>query len=159
MTLQQNQMQNSTLCDSCGKPTKACTHIIDAKQFIIKLNVWTTKANSKSIRRNATITAVPNSFIKVNDKTFKLCSSIHVLFKKGASVSYVGIVQSNNKWVHCENQKLSVKGWPKGAKGLYLASYEHSRNKSKTPKTSGSKPKHKIAQLDVDDAPCPKKTM
>ena len=155
---QQYQMRNSVLCDSCGKPTKVCTHIVDAKQFIVvKLVVWTAKANSKSVRSNSTIKAVPYIFIKVNDKTFKLCSSVHVLSKKGAGVSYVGIVQLNNKWVHCENQKLSVEGWLKGAKGLYLAFYEHSHNKSKRPKISGSKPKHKIAQLDVDDAPCPKK--
>ena len=88
------------------------THIVDAIQFIVvKLYVWTAKANSKSIRRNATITAVPNSFIKVNDKTFKLRYSINLLSKKGAGVSYVGIVQSNNKWVHCDNQKLAVEGW------------------------------------------------
>ena len=91
---QQYQMQNSTLCDSCGKPTKARTQIVDAKQFIVvKLDVWTAKANSKSVRRNATITAVPNSFIKINDKTFKLRSSIHVLSKKGAGVSYVAVKQ------------------------------------------------------------------
>ena len=76
---------------------------------------------------------------------------------KGAGISYVGIFHLNNKWVHCENQKLSVEGWPKGAKGLYLAFYEQSHSKSKVPKTLGSKPKRKVAQSDVQDAPCPNK--
>ena len=106
---QQYQMQNSTLCDICGKPTKARSHIVDAKQFIIvKLDVWTAKANSKSVRRNATITAVPNSFIKVNDKTFKLRSSVHVLSEKGAGVSYVGIVQSNGSTVKIKSCQWKV---------------------------------------------------
>ena len=155
---QQYHSQNSTLCDSCGKPTKVRTRILDAKQFIVvKMDVWSAKANNKSVRRNTTITAVPNSFLKVNDKTFTLSSSVHVLSNKDAGISYIGIVQYKNKWVHCKNQKLSLEGWPKGAKGSYLAFYEHSNNKSKIPRTSGRKPKRKVAQLDADDAPSPKK--
>ena len=97
---QQYQLQDSTLCDSCGKSTKVRTHIVEAKQFIIvKMDVWSAKPNRKSVRRNTSITAVPNSVIKVNDKTFTLCSSVHVFSNKGAGISYVGIVHSNNKWV------------------------------------------------------------
>ena len=157
VSTQQYQLHNSSLCDSSGKPTKLPTHIVDTKQFVVKMNVYSAKPNSKSVRRNTTITAAPNSFIKVNDKTFTLCSSVYVLANKGGGISNVGIVQSNNKWEPCKNQKLSVEGWPKGAKGLYLAFYEHSHRKSRTPKTSGNKLKLKAAQLDVDDAPSPKK--
>ena len=61
---QQYHSQNSTLCDSCGKPTKVRSRILDAKQFIVvKMDVWSAKANNKSVRRNTTITAVPNSFM------------------------------------------------------------------------------------------------
>ena len=87
---EQYWLKNSTLCDSCGAPTKICTHIVDAKQFIIvKMDVWSPKSNSKSVQRNTTITAVPNSFFKVNDKTYTLCSSIHVSSNKGAGISYI----------------------------------------------------------------------
>ena len=86
---QQYQLRDSTLCDSCGKPTKVHTHIVGAKLLIVvKMDVWSAKSNSKSVRRNTTITVVPNSFIKVNDKTFTLCSSVHVLFNKGVQVSF-----------------------------------------------------------------------
>ena len=154
---QQYQLQNPNLCESCGKPTKVRTHIVNAKQFIlVKLDVWSAKPNSESVRRKTTITAVPNSFVKVNDKIFTLSSSVHVLSNKGAGISYIGIVQSNSKWVHCENQKLSVEGWPKGAKGSYLAFYEHSHSKSNLPQPSASKHKRKVVQLNVDDAQCPK---
>ena len=149
---QQYHSQSSTSCDICGKPTKVHTRIVDAKQFIIvKMDVWSAKAN-----RNTTITAVPNSFLKVNNKTFTLSSSVHVLSNKGADISYIGIVQSKNKWVHCKNQKLSLEGWPKGAKGLYLSFYEHSNSKFKILRTSGRIPKCNVAQLDVNDAPSPK---
>ena len=130
--------------------------------------MWSARAGGKSARRNASITAVPDSSVKVSGKTFMLRSSVHLLSNNDPGVSYIGIVQSGKKWVYCDNQKLSVGGWPKGAKGLYIVFYEHmsthgTKSSSKVPhevKTSGNKVsvKRKIAQLDVHDAACSKKT-
>ena len=61
------------------------------------MDVWSAKANNKSVKRNTTITAMPNSFLKVNDKTFTLSSSVHVLSNKDAGISYIGILQYKNK--------------------------------------------------------------
>ena len=53
-------------------------------------------------------------------------SSVHLLSDKSAGFSYISIVRSNGKWIHCNNQVLSRECWPKGAKNLYLAFYEQS---------------------------------
>ena len=48
---QQYHLQNSTLCDSCGKPIKVHTRTVDAKQFIVvKMDVWSSKASNKCLK-------------------------------------------------------------------------------------------------------------
>ena len=114
------------MCDKCNAPMKLCTKIVDAKQIIVlKLDVWNkVVGGAKMVRRNANITSVPNSSIKVGDNLFTLQSSVHLLSSKSAGFSYISVVRSNGKWIHCNNQVLSQECWPKGAKNLYLAFYE-----------------------------------
>ena len=128
--------------------------------------MWSAEAAGKSVRRNATITAVPNSSIKIGYKTFTLHSSVHMLSSKGPGTSYISVVLSHNKWIFCDNQVLTGTR-PKGAKRLYLAFYKHvsaHRTKSKlnmphSVGTSDSKVsvKRKVAELANDDAKCSKK--
>ena len=123
---QQYAVQDSHVCDKCNAPMKLCTKIVDAKQIIVlKLDVWNkVVGGAKMVRRNANIIYVPNSSIKVGDNLFTLQTSVHLLSSKSAGFSYISVVRSNGKWIHCNNQVLSQECWPKGAKNLYLAFYE-----------------------------------
>ena len=123
---QQYAAQDSQVCDKCNTPLKLRTQIVDARQILVlKLDVWgKVEGGAKMVRRNASINSVSNSSIKVGDKVFTLQSSVHLLSDKSAGFSYISIVRSNGKWIHCNNQVLSHECWPKGAKNLYLAFYE-----------------------------------
>ena len=123
---QQCAVKDTHVCVECNVPMKLCTQIVDAKQLIVlKLDVWNKSLDgAKMVRRKANITSVQNSSIKVGDKLFALQSSVHLLSDKSAGFSYISIVHSNGKWIHCNNQVLSCECWPKGAKNLYLAFYE-----------------------------------
>ena len=125
---QQCAVKDTHVCDECNVPMKLRAHIVDAKQLIVlKLDVWNKGLDgAKMVRRKANITSVQNSSIKVGDRLFTLQSSVHLLSDKSAGFSYISIVRSNGKWIHCNNQVLSRECWPKGAKNLYLAFYEQS---------------------------------
>ena len=125
---QQCAAKDTHVCDECNVPMKLRAHIVDAKQLIVlKLDVWNKGLDgAKMVRRKANITSVQNSSIKVGDRLFTLQSSVHLLSDKSAGFSYISIVRSNGKWIHCNNQVLSRECWPKGAKNLYLAFYEQS---------------------------------
>ena len=174
---QQCAVQDIHVCDKCNAPMKLCTKIVDAKQIIVlKLDVWNkVVGGAKMVRRNANITSVPNSSIKVGDNLFTLQSSVHLHSNKSASFSYISIVRSSGKWIHCNNQIISQECWPKGAKNLYLAFYEQTslggtkQRKSKpdvshskfTPLTTKSMPpsKRKLPETGKSDkGSCAKKT-
>ena len=174
---QQCALQDIHVCDKCNAPMKLCTKIVDAKQIIVlKLDVWNkVVGGAKMVRRNANITSVPNSSIKVGDNLFTLQSSVHLHSNKSASFSYISIVRSSGKWIHCNNQIISQECWPKGAKNLYLAFYEQTslggtkQRKSKpevshskfTPLTTKSMPpsKRKLPETGKSDkGSCVKKT-
>ena len=123
---QQCTVKDTHICVECNVPMKVHTQIVDAKQLmVLKLDVWNMSSDgAKMVRRKANITSVQNSSIKVGDKHFALQSSVHLLSDKSAGFSYISIVHSNGKWIHCNNQVLSRECWPKGAKNLYLAFYE-----------------------------------
>ena len=125
---QQYTLQDTHLCNTCNVPLKECVRIVGAKQMVVlKLDVWTKGATGGNlVRRKASVTSVQNSTIKISDKSFTLQSSIHLISTKSAGFSYISIVRTNNKWVHINNHVLSHDCWPKGAKNLYLAFYEHS---------------------------------
>ena len=153
-------LDKSLLCDKCHRPLNVRTQVVDAKQILIlKLDVWSKNTDGNDIRRKANISAVPSSSIKVGDKTFTLRSSIHLSSTKGAGVSYVSVVLSNNKWVHCNNQTLSTQSWPKGAKNLYIAFYENTsmcnaKSRPRAPKTLVTKPSCKRKISYVEDTVC-----
>ena len=93
--------------------------------MVLKLDVWTKGAeNGNVVRRKASITSAQNSTIKIEDKSFILQSSVHLVSNKSACFSYASIIRINNKWVHVNNHVLYHEFWPKGAKNLYLAFYE-----------------------------------
>ena len=122
---QQYVQKDTHVCEECNVPMKLRTQIVDAKKIIVlKLDVWNKALDgAKMVRRKANITSAQNSSIKVGDRLFTLQSSVHLLSDKGAGFSYISIVRSNSKWIHCNNQVLSRECWPKGAKNLYLAFY------------------------------------
>ena len=103
-------VKDTHVCVECNVPMKLCTQIVDAKQLIVlKLNVWNKSLDGvKMVRRKANITSVQNSSIKVGDKLLALQSSVHLLSDKTTDFSYISIVRSNGKWIHCNNQVLSL---------------------------------------------------
>ena len=123
---QQYTVQDAHLCNTCNVPVKMCSRIVGAKQIVVlKLDVWTKGAeNGNVVRRKASVTSAQNSTIKIEDKSFILQSSVHLVSNKSAGFSYASIVRVNSKWVHVNNHVLSHECWPKGAKNLYLAFYE-----------------------------------
>ena len=125
------------MCNKCNIPMKLHTQIVDATQVIVvKLDVWSTpEGGAKAIRRTTRINSVPTSSLKVGDKMFTLHSTVHLLSNKSAGFSYISIVRSSGKWIHCINQVLSYKCWPKGAKNLYWAFYSHSVDGAKQSKS------------------------
>ena len=134
---QQYSVQGSHVCDKCNIPMKLRTHIVDAIEvLVIKLDVWSTPEDgAKAIRRTTSINSVPTSSLKVGDKMFTSHSTVHLLSNKSAGFSYISIVCSSSKWIHCNNQDLSYECWPKGAKNLYLAFYSHSVGGAKQSKS------------------------
>ena len=123
---QQYTVHDDHLCSTCNVPVKMRYRIVGAKQIVVlKLDVWTKGAeNSNVVRRKASVTSAQNSTIKIEDKSFILQSSVHLVSNKSAGFSYASIVRVNNKWVNVNNHVLSHECWPKGAKNLYLAFYE-----------------------------------
>ena len=123
---QQYTVQDAHLCSTCNVPVKMRSQITGAKQIVVlKLDVWTKGAeNGNVVRRKASITSAQNSTIKIEDKSFILQSSVHLVSNKSAGFSYASIIRVNNKWVHVNNHVLSHECWPKGAKNLFLAFYE-----------------------------------
>ena len=157
---QQYVVQDNELCDSCNVPMKLRTQIVDATQMIIlKLDVWNKALDcAKTVRRNVSVTSAQNSSIKVGDKVFTLQSSVHLLSNKNAGLSYISIVRSNNKWIHCNNDVLSHECWPKGAKNLYLAFCEHSSSCStKQRKFESQLPQYKLKRFHATTAVKPSK--
>ena len=120
-------VQDTHMCNTCNLPVKMHSQIVGAKQIVVlKLDVWTKGAECGNVvRRKASVTSVQNSTIKIEDKSFTLQSSIHLVSNKSEGFSYASIVRVNNKWVHINNHVLSHECWPKIAKNLYLAFYEH----------------------------------
>ena len=112
---QQYAAQDSQVCDKCNTPLQLRTQIVDARQILVlKLDVWgKVEGGAKMVRRNASINSVSNSSIKVGDKVFTLQSSVHILSDKSAGFSYISIVRSNGKWIHCNNDVLSGLKEPK----------------------------------------------
>ena len=50
--------------------------------------------------------------------------TVHFAMSKKVGVSYMSVISSNGKWIHCNDQTLKPACWPKGAKDLYLVFYE-----------------------------------
>ena len=134
---QQYSIEDSHVCDKCDIPMKLCTQIVDATQVtLVKLDVWSApEGGAKAIRRTTSINSVPTSSLKVYDKMFTLQSTVYLLSNKSADFSFISIVRSSGKWIHCNNQVLSYECWPKGAKNLYLAFYSHSVDGAKKSKS------------------------
>ena len=81
---QQYAVHNDHLCSTCNAPVKMCSRIVGAKQIVgLKLDVWTKGAeNGNVVRRKASITSAQNSTIKIEDKSFILQSSVHLVSNK-----------------------------------------------------------------------------
>ena len=148
---------------------------IDVTLGLVNGSIGTVCSVKYSINQCSVVDAINIKFassIKVGDNLFTLQSSVHLHSNKSASFSYISIVRSSGKWIHCNNQIISQECWPKGVKNLYLAFYEQTSlggtnskpevSHSKfTPLTTKSMPpsKRKLPETGKSDkGSCAKKT-
>ena len=116
---------NSIQCSTCNIPLKVRKNLVDAHKLVVfKLDDVTSTGSNTKVRRMTSINSVPSSSIKIGDCLYKLKSIVHFAMSKKTGVSYMSVISSNGKWIHCNDQILKPACWPKGAKDLYLVFYE-----------------------------------